>query len=1606
MKKITKIRKSLTKGLFTIGILSLMLPMSVSNVLASSETGDFDVIGGALGVDYTYTTTVIDEVDVKTLTIIKGTELTISNVDKSVATEDHQIVVADGVAANIKLNGVDIDLSDILGGSPFEIKGDASCNITLETGSENTLAGGRFAAGLTVQEKDDKVASVEIGGKGKLDVYSGQLSAGIGSGKGFDAGTIIINDGYITATSTGASGIGGCYPNTVNGSYEGFSGGTIEINGGTIIATGNNGSGIGVGMSGTGASITINGGDITAKSLLHGAGIGSGISSYTSQGNVLDSFITITGGNIWATGAHQYPGIGGSVFGTSGEDIFGGEITISAGNIIATGGTSAAGIGGGYAVSNKKITISGGNVTAIAGINAAAIGGGAGYYSGIGDGGEIIISAGKVVALCVGDGDGIGNGSKGDSTTFSTGTNGSAFIYTNSITDNVVKSEWSGLIYESGNGQFYGSLNSFEITEDLVMSLNGTLNIESGKMLTVGSGATLNSSLNIVVNGGGSLINNGVIVNNNVIDNEENSTFTNNGTIHNNGFITTSPGGTVNNLQQNEANPTVSIENAQLYLREDAGVLQYAMSNTASTTWFTYTGDFTVNGSSANGLTVVSGTHNIVLDSVNIATAIEIPAIDINGGANVNLTLSGENVLTGGYNAAGIRVPATAQIIVNGSGSLKSSSTYYGAGIGGNNRESSGTVTIESGDITALGGLQAAGIGGGNSGSGGTTTISGGTVNAVGGSNAADIGGGASGSGGNITISGGKVTAISDVVRHGIGGGYKGDAGTFSTGVNGTAQIEAKLIADNDDKSGWSGIIMDGNNGQVYGEQTLAHDFDVAEGNTLSIPVGSSLTVPSEFEVNNYGTISEDDITRIILSGGIFNNYSAINQDKVDTAKALIEAYEFSNLSGSITNETDANSAIASQVNAISGISLDGITVSVETGGDPFEVGAPYSFTVGLTIENPTKTATTSVKTVLVGTSITGAVVTLDSNVLSYTGQELTKNVTSVELDGTALTENVDYTVSGNKATNAGSYTVTVEGKGEYYGTVTKSYTVAKVDYSLSRVGTGFVGYGHTSTVDLSAWGGLLGASFEEQSGWELTSTNIGGAAAVLVDGSYSIANNTLSYQFKDDIGLVDDTVTFKIATTSTNYNNFEITITVTVVDNNILTAVANPIVHTYNGLAVDNSAITGQATFDGEDVDGVWEFVAGQALTNVADSGEKNVVFKPTDVTNFREVSDTIDLTIEKAMPTGQPTFEPITTGGKTLADVVFDIDEITPSGGELGWELESTTAVTANKAYNWVYIPTDTDNYKELKGSITLYVVAASDGRDDRDDVNSFSVDPHTGIMFAGSFSSLPEVAELPLSNPTYLSTLRLMEEQISPLMGLKVVGAYDITLRNASGGITVSFPVGTQFNDMNFVVGHQATSGFVMYSGIVEDGMAHVLARGFSPFIVAIEIENDMPFNDVKASDWFYSDVEYTWVNGLMSGVSDTEFSPSQAATRAMIWTVLARMDGIETEGGATWYSKALDWAKSEGITDGTEPNGNINREQLVTMLYRFESPTAVTTQTVLSQFTDSGDISEYAISAMEWAVAQGIINGSDGRLNPKDNATRAEIAAILHRFMEMQ
>ena len=258
--------------------------------------------------------------------------------------------------------------------------------------------------------------------------------------------------------------------------------------------------------------------------------------------------------------------------------------------------------------------------------------------------------------------------------------------------------------------------------------------------------------------------------------------------------------------------------------------------------------------------------------------------------------------------------------------------------------------------------------------------------------------------------------------------------------------------------------------------------------------------------------------------------------------------------------------------------------------------------------------------------------------------------------------------------------------------------------------------------------------------------------------------------------------------------------------------------------------------------------------------------------------------------------------------------------------------------------------------------------------------------------------------------------------------VVNVSEEALENAAGTVTLPMPEVTAPTDPDRVP--SVTVGLPVDTGVkVEIPVANVTAGTVAVLVkpdgteeviktsVATEngivvtlfdddtvkiVDNSKEFDDVPDSFWGADAVDFVTSRELFNGTSATQFTPNGEMTRAMFVTVLARLEGVDTTTGSTWYEAGQQWAMEQGISDGTNMLGSLTREQLAAMLYRYAGSPAV--NGTITGFDDAASVSSWAMDAMTWAVQNGILAGSNGNLNPQGNATRAEVATMLMRFIE--
>ena len=532
---------------------------------------------------------------------------------------------------------------------------------------------------------------------------------------------------------------------------------------------------------------------------------------------------------------------------------------------------------------------------------------------------------------------------------------------------------------------------------------------------------------------------------------------------------------------------------------------------------------------------------------------------------------------------------------------------------------------------------------------------------------------------------------------------------------------------------------------------------------------------------------------------------------------------------------------------------------------------------------------------------------------------------------------------------------------------------------------------------------------------------------------------------------------TVTVQVTTTNYKPVTLTVNLRAVNKQILgmfvSVATDPIVY---GMTLGDIKLSAEATV-GKDNQVIPGTIAWEApLTTVPAAGRATYrwTFTPDDTMHYLTASNTITFLVDKATPTGAPTYAAITTGGKTLADAPLTPNASWPSGtvqwvDKDGKPLPAATQVQANTEYTWSFTPADAANYNGATGSVTLYAVS-SGGGSDRDNSGSTgktetTTKPdgttvktetradgtkiQTETKKDGSTvktetkkdgSSVTEnkaangstgtvktdkhgqtTAETALSSKAIENAKKNGEPVKAPVevkasRDSNTAPTVKIELPKNSGDTKVEIPVtNVKPGTVAVLVHPDGTEEIVKNSLPTEDGIQLTVNGGATVKIV----DNSKDFADTR-NHWAKDAIDFVSARGLVSGMNDSIYAPNASTTRAQLWTILARQNDADLNGGNTWYEKAQLWSKEKGISDGTEPNAAINRAQMVTMLWRAAGqPTAGGT----ANFTDVPADSYYA-NAVSWAVEGGITAGvGGGRFAPNSTCTRAQIATFLWRAM---
>ena len=252
--------------------------------------------------------------------------------------------------------------------------------------------------------------------------------------------------------------------------------------------------------------------------------------------------------------------------------------------------------------------------------------------------------------------------------------------------------------------------------------------------------------------------------------------------------------------------------------------------------------------------------------------------------------------------------------------------------------------------------------------------------------------------------------------------------------------------------------------------------------------------------------------------------------------------------------------------------------------------------------------------------------------------------------------------------------------------------------------------------------------------------------------------------------------------------------------------------------------------------------------------------------------------------------------------------------------------------------------------------------------------------------------------------------------PISGSATLSSVSGTLINISTGAEVA--AGTRLTQSNRYFCAEDTIAIIK-----ADNSAVGQVDGYYFIETALPNRQHPVFKDVRERDWYYAAVDFVYQKGLFQGATETTFSPASSMTRGMFVTVLYRLEGQpNTAGGGQftdvqdtklYYYNAVSWANTNrvvlGYNDGTfRPNDSVTREQMAVIIYRYaeyKRRDMSASGAIYDTFSDRGDVSAYATDAMRWVVSKGVINGSNGKLLPKNTATRAEVAQIISNYVNI-
>ena len=1484
-------------------------------------------------------------------------------------------------------------------GSRVTVSGDVrliladGCTLTVNGGiqvqdDDDDITNGSANALTIYAQSTDESTMGKLIAKGAEDDYNAVIGGNEGNDYGGSGGAVTINGGVVKAISTDGAGIGGGF-----GDYGG-SGGTITINGGNITASSQFGAGIGggegVSCGGSGGEITINGGSVIATGV-NGAGIGGG------QGD---------------GGGEDYGGSGGT-------------ITITGGYVEAKSNMGAA-IGGGYnggggtGGDGGKITITGGNTTA-SGYYCTAIGGGFGDYGG--SGGKITITGGTVTATgnasgkassssAAGIGGGRYNFPSGTDGTFQTTNNGNAVIFASSIGDQSHKDDWSGIIFEGNEGEVYGNPT---LADDLTIPENKALDIPSGKTLTVNSTITVQGTL------------------------------ANNGTIIGSGSIT--PDEKKLTYKAAPSTPVIdSVSADSITLRPITGetAVEYSKDNTnwqsgttfsglTAATSYTFYARYQANGfykgaspqsdgstptyiAYYDGPAIVIGTDGIsgysddggyhfiyfgnweAPDSNTTSGPIRWRVLDdqTNTGESGLFLLS--DVLLGKGSRGGVYFDNTSRF----------SNAWQGSSAQAWCRDFAGESGAESNVNDAF------------------TADELGVILSTSKSDAEFDSEHHTFCASENILSGDRVFFLSAEEAENDEYGFTDDAAQVANyGTSAGGWWLRSFLNEHD--LPFAGRI--GDRGRV-GEEGVINPWAARPAFNLNT---SSVLFTSAAAGGKADTAVDENLTAVGTGTGEWKLTLLDNSRKSFTASAgtgtaLMQKPGYSDWTVSIDYSgapTGANEYVSAMLADESGTPLYyGRIVSSSASGTArvtIPAGlAPGSYTLKVfseqyngdkqtdyasTFENINLTVGYKEQFSLAPGStyyfdLSGADIPGDKNgslpddSLHWVPFTYAGTVNAYVLKSRSANDN---TAKGDSANAAGStdpdnpigytydhglfiadYNVTrradwnnLNRHNLIFG---KAYTSSGVDYTLRVPSAGSSGTASGGTPASNEWDAILDkANQNYQDNTVGYIKNWNGMDSWGQDtqdgpdpdwnratrGSFTARSWQFDLKLSPSVGFRP---VLELPSSDTLGSDGLKAITLDLNGGKIGGSSDDIQIIVKNGSAFTAPASDGLTRPDG-DTGSYFMWLDGNGNSYVPGASV------PATVT---------ELTVQWSAPTYTVTLNGVnsdaTGAGNYAVGVTVNIYASTKSGYSFnGWTSDNVTITNANNKNASFIMPAKdvavTANWTKNSSGGTghiYYTIKATAGA-------------------GGTISPSGNAAVLYGRNKTFT---------ITPDNGYAIA---DVKIDGQSIGAVKTYTFERVKGD------HTIEAVFMKATGNPQTGV-------------------DVPFTDVSENDWFYADVAYVYANGLMAGTSMITFSPNVTTTRGMIVTILYRLEGEPTISGicpfddvksGSYYEKAITWAAAKGIVSGYGsdlfgPDDPITREQMAVILFRYAHykglDVSAGEDTNILSYNDALDISEYAFPAMQWICGESILNGSDGNLMPRGSATRAQVAAILHRFCE--